>query len=251
MLENRASCPSPPYAWGSPATTNCYSSSPSPNCGNVTSFGVSASDKQLIVSVHNSWRARVASGQETKGKPGPQPKASNMRRMVWDNKLAATAQGLANTCNFNHDDPNCRTYGTSFQPVGQNLYMSWGCNGLKPNWTAAVQAWYNEVALFSNSSVSPFKLTMDTGHYTQVVWADTYAVGYCVDQFTMDTGHYTQVVWADTYAVGNGQVAYKGEYQIYACNYGPAGNYIGLTMYGVGAPCSCCKSTCSIGVLCD
>ncbi|CAG0903171.1 unnamed protein product [Darwinula stevensoni] len=208
-LENRGICPSPPPAWGSHGTKNCYSSSPSPNCGTVTSYGVSASDKQLIVSAHNSWRARVASGQETRGNPGPQPKASNMRRMVYVRALYSD-----------------RSFNVSFLSAGQNLYMSWGSSGSKPNWTAAVKAWYDEVALFSKFSISPFK-------------------------FTMDTGHYTQVVWADTYAVGCGYVAYKGGYQLYVCNYGPAGNYIGMTVYGDGAPCSCCKSTCSNGVLCD
>jgi hypothetical protein len=44
--------------------------------------------------------------------------------------------------------------------VGQNLYISysWGItpNGTQ-NWATAVQKWYNEVALFSKDSVSPFQ----------------------------------------------------------------------------------------------
>jgi hypothetical protein len=38
--------------------------------------------------------------------------------------------------------------------VGQNLYIS--RDGTQ-DWEAAVQAWYNEVALFSKDSVSPFQ----------------------------------------------------------------------------------------------
>jgi hypothetical protein len=44
--------------------------------------------------------------------------------------------------------------------VGQNLYISFS-KGITPtgqqDWNSAVQAWYDEVQQFSNSSVSPFQ----------------------------------------------------------------------------------------------
>lgn len=54
------------------------------------------------------------------------------------------------------------------------------------------------------------------------------------------------MVWADTSKIGCGFVAYaiaNSVYkvaQLYTCNYAPAGNYIGVQMYQVGAPASQC-----------
>ncbi|CAG0883243.1 unnamed protein product [Darwinula stevensoni] len=67
----------------------------------------------------------------------------------------------------------------------------------------------------------------------------------------MTTGHYSQLVWASTYAVGCGYVAYGGGNRLYVCNYGPSGNSKGATVYGVGTPCTCCQSSCTWGLLCD
>ena len=51
-------------------------------------------DKDAIVQKHNDLRARVANGDETLGKPEGtgQPKASNMRQLVWNDELAVVAQ---------------------------------------------------------------------------------------------------------------------------------------------------------------
>ena len=64
---------------------------------------ISAADKQAIVDQHNTLRRQVAKGLETKGSPGPQPSATNMRQMVWDNDLAKAAQTLTDRCVFAHD----------------------------------------------------------------------------------------------------------------------------------------------------
>merc|ERR1719510_724895 len=50
-------------------------------------------DKDAIVQKHNDLRARVANGDETLGKPEGtgQPKASNMRQLVWNDELAEVA----------------------------------------------------------------------------------------------------------------------------------------------------------------
>jgi len=56
-------------------------------------------------------------------------------------------------------------------------------------------------------------------------------------------GHYSQVVWADSYAVGCGITkCSSGLSPIYACNYGPPGNYIGSAMYKTGNAASACPS---------
>ena len=51
-------------------------------------------DKDSIVKKHNELRARVANGEETLGQPKGtgQPKAANMRQLVWNDELAEVAQ---------------------------------------------------------------------------------------------------------------------------------------------------------------
>jgi hypothetical protein len=44
--------------------------------------------------------------------------------------------------------------------------------------------------------------------------------------FNMQTGHFTQVVWADTREVGCGTVSCNNM-EIWVCNYSPAGNVRG------------------------
>ena len=60
------------------------------------------------------------------------------------------------------------------------------------------------------------------------------------------TGHYTQLIWAKTYAIGCGYTQYRdGRFNkgLYVCNYGPAGNYINENIYLIGQPCSQCPPT--------
>jgi len=49
------------------------------------------------------------------------------------------------------------------------------------------------------------------------------------------TGHYTQLVWADTTKIGCGRIKYKDEKNwdtiLLVCNYGPCGNRIGDKIY--------------------
>ena len=49
--------------------------------------------KKIMVDEHNRLRAIVARGEETRGVGNqPQPSASNMMEVVWDDELALTAQ---------------------------------------------------------------------------------------------------------------------------------------------------------------
>jgi hypothetical protein len=47
-----------------------------------------SAEKQEILDVHNELRRRVAQGLETTGRPGPQPPAANMRKLVSEISLA-------------------------------------------------------------------------------------------------------------------------------------------------------------------
>jgi hypothetical protein len=53
------------------------------NCGRPIYSGVSSNaDKRTIVDTHNNLRRQVAQGRESRGRPGAQPSAANMRKMV-------------------------------------------------------------------------------------------------------------------------------------------------------------------------
>ena len=61
--------------------------------------------------------------------------------------------------------------------------------------------------------------------------------------FNPNTGHYTQMVWAETEMIGCGHVTYSGGLgvnKIVVCNYGPAGNFVGRRMYTRARPCTRC-----------
>ena len=114
--------------------------------------------------------------------------------LVWSDQLAAVAQGWANhliaTNAFSHS-PNNR--------FGENLYMITG-------WTASPA---NVVGM----------------------WADE-ARGYDIRSNTCSgvCGHYTQIVWRETRAVGCAVVANPYR-EVWVCNYDPPGNVIGYRPY--------------------
>jgi len=210
--------------------TMCKYAGPSDTCSAQTIFReLSADAKQAILDKHNELRRKVAKGEETAGAPGPQPAAANMRKLVWNTELEAVAQRWADQCQFGHDSSRNKLDGTA---VGQNAY--WGGSSVESDestvqagMTDAAQAWYDEVSDpgFDNGSISPYV-------------------------FSSGTGHYTQVVWADTEELGCGMVYYKGSswYEtLIVCNYAISGNWMGGEMYKSGDACSSCPD----GYTCD
>jgi len=200
----------------------CKYPGPSTFCAaETTKKDFTAAGKKLIVDKHNELRRKVARGEEKDAMA--QPKASNMREMVWNDELAAIAQRWADQCTFGHDENRKKLDGTY---VGQNVYMSYSFTDLDLDtimgqMDEAVTAWYSEVYEnnFDPADIKPFK-------------------------FDYLTGHYTQVVWAESEELGCGQVMYKdGMYEnIVVCNYAKGGNMMRGTMYEVGEPCSKCPS---------
>jgi len=198
--------------------TLCNHQVPGPSCnGKHIGRGVTKQEIQEILDVHNRLRAIISRGEETRGSPGPQPSAADMREMIWDEELSRVAQGHADQCKFAHDCSDCRK--VSRFGVGQNLYIyKQSLRQGATDWGRAVKDWYDEVSLFSNKHVKPF-------------------------QFSSATGHYSQVVWANTDKVGCGATSYRdGKWfaTLYTCNYGPNGNFIRQQMYKSGPACSSC-----------
>jgi len=131
---------------------------------------VNSIDQQAIVDKHNALRRQVANGQESRGNPGPQPAASNMRLMKWDDDLAKAAQTLTDRCVFAHDvgilagnnhslifiyncihDSEIYDLGT-WKEYGQNLAA-----GNYGSWNNVIQAWYDEVSQYPSNKVGSYE----------------------------------------------------------------------------------------------
>nr|XP_041570906.1 serotriflin isoform X1 [Taeniopygia guttata] len=105
---------------------------------------------------------------------------------------------------------------------GENLFMS----SAPFSWSDVLQAWYNEEKNFEYGTGAKKKGAM-FGHYTQMVWHNSYKIG-CGFAFCSNT---------------------KYSY-FYVCQYCPAGNLISSmkTPYKEGKPCGDCPSACEDGL---
>jgi len=185
-------------------------------------YDVTEAERDAILEAHNTLRAKVANGNEKN-----LPSAANMIKLTWDPELAKIAQAHANKCVFGHDCNDCRKDKNGrFWHVGQNLYTAWNSRkSVSADWQSGVQAWYDEVKDFDASHVSKYQFVSATGHFTQVIWAETSKVG-C--GFTMFQN--------------------QGMFQkLYTCNYGVGGNIRNAAIYAQGSPCSQCPA----GTKCD
>ncbi|XP_049843054.1 venom allergen 5.02-like [Schistocerca gregaria] len=172
----------------------------------LQSGGLSCDVKKSILDAHNKYRQSIALGYVA-GQPG----AARMLEMVWDEELASIAQRWADQCTMGHD----HNRDVSRFPVGQNVAATWTTRrqvSLEPDFARQIAAWYGEVAAYRYQDGS---LGAATGHYTQLVWGDTYLVG-CGYSFFYDRS--------------------RGYTKLYVCNYGPGGNVVGAAPYEKGSP---------------
>ncbi|XP_036154863.1 GLIPR1-like protein 1 [Myotis myotis] len=172
----------------------------------------SIEDKSFIedcVTAHNEMRRTV------------QPPAANMKYMSWDEGLAKTAKAWANKCNYQPNTCSEKPYQChpTFKYVGENIWLG-GSYQFKPEF--AIGLWCNEKMIYNYSTLHCSKAC---GHYTQVVWADSYKVGCAMTICPQLQGAATA---------------------IFVCDYGPLGNHAGARPYTEGASCSMCgkEDTC-------
>lgn len=119
--------------------------------------------------------------------------------LQWSATLAAAAQNWANhLASTNH----CGLVHTINDRYGENLF---GGSGMAYTALDASQDWYNEISKYSYG----------------VVTATNFA----------STGHYTQMIWSHTTAVGIGQANCPGGATVIVAEYDPPGNYIGQKPY--------------------
>eukprot|EP00057_Strongylocentrotus_purpuratus_P005109 XP_003730238.1 PREDICTED: uncharacterized protein LOC593642 isoform X1 [Strongylocentrotus purpuratus] len=172
----------------------------------------SSSDAAAIVATHNDGRGRVT------------PEAANMKTMEWDDTLASMAQEWSDGCLYEHGNP---ANTSPFSAVGQNLYIRYGlaAPGTPEDGTRATEAWYNEDVYYNYEDMT-CQSGEQCGHYTQNVWASTYAVG-CGQTFCTEARDNDGRTFPNAWLV--------------TCNYGPAGNYVGASPYVSGPSCTKCE----------
>ncbi|KAG0215364.1 hypothetical protein BGX28_000104 [Mortierella sp. GBA30] len=126
-----------------------------------------SSEQQLILNAHNKYRAKHQAPP-----------------LVWNNNAANFGNNWIQQCQFRH----------SRGRFGENLAYGYR------DFNAVVDAWYNEVRMYNYNNPG---FTMQTGHFTQVVWKGTKSVG-CAKKNC------------------GGSMGY-----IYICNYEAGGNIVG------------------------
>jgi pathogenesis-related protein 1 len=154
-----------------------------------------AIDSAAMLSAHNKWRADAGISEKLSYSPA----------------LAATAQVWAdhlrnsNQCKMRHSVPGGK--------YGENLY-----------WASAL-AWSD--GRRELQKVSPEKVVDSWG--SEKTDYD-YAGNRC--SIGKMCGHYTQMVWRTTTAVGCAMAVCEDSHeQVWACQYQPAGNWIGRKPY--------------------
>uniref|UniRef100_A0A663MJF0 Cysteine rich secretory protein 2 n=1 Tax=Athene cunicularia TaxID=194338 RepID=A0A663MJF0_ATHCN len=163
--------------------------------------------QKLIIDTHNTLRR------------GVKPTASNMLKMLWCPPAAKNAQNWANQCTLKHSPATLRR--TTVQ-CGENLFMS----SAPYSWSDVIQAWHSEEKNFEYGTGAK---TQDAviGHYTQMVWYNSYQTGCAVAFCPNSTFKY-----------------------FYVCQYCPAGNLRSSinTPYKAGKPCGDCPDACENGL---
>lgn len=193
-----------------------------------------ANAKAYLLCKHNETRSRVALGTyENTNIGGTLPVATDMIRFQWDEKLEQVAQNYANLCVWEHN-PNRTSQYNALSPtdidgnaisgtesVGENLAYYGQSNATAATMEMAMvgyNGWEDEGLNYSYGAlqVNDYCAEAPCGHYTQLIWANSYKVG-CAVNFC-DAG--TVSIYPAAYLV---------------CNYASAGNYIGQNPYESGS----------------
>ena len=173
-------------------------------------------DKKTIIDEHNQYRNQIALSTN---KNTPKLKfAQNMIQMYYSDAIHAKAQAWADKKKFMHSSSAYRKQPK--YPCGENIFtMSMSGGKPKKNWRRCIKAWWDEIKNMSGKSV------------------DAFSSGGPV------TGHFTQVIWANSYFVGCGYASYSNMVgtvtHLHVCQYGPIGNIMGFPIYKASTDKGC------------
>eukprot|EP01084_Bolivina_argentea_P030034 55697_1 len=194
-----------------------------------------------LLDKHNEYRSITALGNTPN-----QPSATYMNKLVWSESLAKVAKAYSEKCVWKHNTNRVQDlyayqaeaifkFDSISISVGENLYAIESQESLA-NIVGGIEGWYNEYSTYTFRDGKSGLSSGMTGHYTQIVWADTRYVGcgYTICPTLSDTSFENAINLA--------------------CNYFPTGNYGGESPYRSGDLCSACPSDrgnqCNDG-LCD
>jgi hypothetical protein len=119
----------------------------------------------------------------------------------WSAAIAASAQAFTTNCVF----------ADTMNSYGSNAYAGTG----KSTPEEVVSSWVGEDAYYDYAS-NTCETGQQCGHYTQVVWRDSVQIGCGMTNCTENSPF-----------TSDG----KGAWQLWVCNYNPAGNYVGQQPY--------------------
>lgn len=225
-----------------PTPTSTPSPSPTPDAftvldcgsssGNVANNNLDANAKAYILCKHNETRSRVALGTYTSNVSGELPVATDMIRLQWDAKLEQVAQNYANQCVWAHNSDRRSQYNAlsptdingdpiSDESVGENLAYVGQSNATSASMQHTVSGyngWEDEGFHYSYGAlqVNDFCAEEPCGHFTQLIWGNSYKVG-CAVNFCEAA---TVSQFPSTLLV---------------CNYASAGNYVTQYPYESGS----------------
>ena len=141
-----------------------------------------------IVAAHNAARAAVS----------PAPTSGPMPALVWSPSAYTTARTWAAGCQFAHNAGRGN--------LGENIFATSGSTTAQ----AVVTSWVSEKTSYNYAANS---CSGTCGHYTQVVWAATTAIGCAAQNCT------------------TGSPLGGGNWQFWVCDYSPPGNFGGQRPY--------------------
>jgi len=180
----------------------------------VASSATDPGFKQKAIDAHNKYRQTAFQGRSDSY-------GGDMTEVVWDDGLAAVAlQYLqiycqtSNGLDLGHDA--CRST-AKFAEVGQNLAYGgggdWNKDAVDPD-AQGIAGWYAEMHDTTSSDIDDFTSGSSSIAANKMI------------------GHYTQLMWANSYTIGCAYIKRKasdedlGNEGWVACNYAPEGNFI-------------------------
>ncbi|KAM6976763.1 peptidase inhibitor R3HDML [Aplochiton taeniatus] len=163
---------------------------------------ISSREMNALLDYHNRVRSQVF------------PPAANMEYMVWNERLARSADSWASRCIWDHGPTQAMSY------MGQNLSIN---SGRYRSIVELVRSWHDERHSFSYPNRCSGAVCT---HYTQMVWANTNRMGCAIKKCS------------NMYVFGS---TWKQAFLL-VCNYSIKGNWVGEAPYKRGKPCSACPS---------
>ncbi|KAL6743738.1 hypothetical protein Aduo_016745 [Ancylostoma duodenale] len=177
--------------------------------------GLTDKIRNKILDVHNELRSLTARGKAKDAVGGFAPKAAAMKKLKYDCSLEKLASAHAKKCQYGHSSPNTR------RGIGENIYATTNNQADKlKEAESASRLWFGELAKYGVGQENVFTMAL-------------------ANRPGKPVGHYTQMVWQKTSAIGCGIVNCPTMTYV-VCNYKEAGNMLNGLIYEKGDPCSKC-----------